>query len=44
LPSYFSASLNAIERNAEEVFVNNAAHMSHSALSISIYLKDVIAG
>jgi len=37
-------ALDALEAGAEEVLVDDAAKMIHSALSGSLYLKDVIAG
>lgn len=37
-------ALDAIEANAEEVFVDDTSRVIHSALSSSVYLKDVMAG
>ncbi len=37
-------ALDAIEANAEEVFVDESSRQVHKGLSSSVYLKDVIAG
>jgi NAD(P)-dependent dehydrogenase (short-subunit alcohol dehydrogenase family) len=37
-------ALDAIEANAEEVFVDESSRQVHNGLSSSVYLKDVIAG
>lgn len=37
-------AIEAIENNAEEVFVDESSRQVHGGLSSSIYLKDVIAG
>jgi NAD(P)-dependent dehydrogenase (short-subunit alcohol dehydrogenase family) len=37
-------ALDAIEANAEEVFVDDLSRQVHQGLSSSVYLKDVIAG
>jgi NAD(P)-dependent dehydrogenase (short-subunit alcohol dehydrogenase family) len=37
-------ALDAVEANAEEVFVDESSRQVHQALSSSVYLKDVIAG
>jgi NAD(P)-dependent dehydrogenase (short-subunit alcohol dehydrogenase family) len=37
-------ALDAIEANAEEVFVDDSSRQVHKGLSSSVYLKDVIAG
>jgi NAD(P)-dependent dehydrogenase (short-subunit alcohol dehydrogenase family) len=37
-------ALDAIEANAEEVFVDESSRQVHQGLSSSVYLKDVIAG
>jgi NAD(P)-dependent dehydrogenase (short-subunit alcohol dehydrogenase family) len=37
-------ALDAIEANAEEVFVDESTRQVHKGLSSSVYLKDVIAG
>lgn len=37
-------AFDALEANAEEVFVDQSSHQVHQGLSSSVYLKDVIAG
>jgi hypothetical protein len=37
-------ALDAIEANADEVFVDELSRQVHQGLSSSVYLKDVIAG